>query len=129
MFSTKQKDLAVQMWEEIKDRIEEEPDREIERFKLLFCKEHGVKWKCNCILCEAYHDSPSCSIECPLMRKAMDKYGDEMKERGINCGCSNRIVSDYAIALDIDQHFNRGHYSLEKRLKAIDNIIKAIKEA
>ena len=128
MFSTKQKELAVQMWEEVKDRIEEEPDREIEFFKLRFCKEHGVKWKCNCILCEEYHDNP-CSSECPLMRKAMDKYGDEMKERGINCGCSNRIASDYAIALNIDQHFNKGRFPLEQRLKAIDNIIEAIKEA
>lgn len=128
MFSTKQKDLAVQMWEEVKDRIEEDPELDIELIKLRFCKEHGIKRKCNCILCEAYHGDP-CSSECPLMRKAMDKYGDEMKEKGINCGCSNKIPSDYAIALDIDQRFNRGKYTLAQRLKAIDNIIKAIKEA
>ena len=128
MFSTKQKDLAVQMWEEVKDRIEENPDIEIDFLKLRFCKAHDIKWKCNCLLCEEYFGY-SCSSECPLMRKAMDKYGDEMEEKGINCGCSNKIASDYAIALDIDQHFNKGRFPLEQRLKAIDNIIEAIKEA
>lgn len=128
MFSTKQKELAVQMWEEVKDRIEEDPDLEVDFFKLRFCKTHGLKWKCNCILCEEYHGRP-CSSECPLMRKAMKEHGDEMKEQGINCGCSNKIASDYAIALDLDRYFNKGNYSFEKRQKAIDNIIKAIKEA
>ena len=129
MFSTKQKELAVQMWEEVKDRIAEDPDFDIEFLKLRFCKEHGIKWKCNCLLCEEYHGFPRCASECPLMRKAMKKHGHYMEEHNINCGCSNKIASDYAIALDIDQRFNHGSYTLEKRLKAIDNIIKAIEEA
>lgn len=128
MFSTKQKELAIQMWQEIKDRIEEDPDVAIELLKLRFCAKHGIRWKCNCILCEKYHGRP-CSSECPLMRKAMKEHGDYMEKHDIVCGCSNRISSDHAIAIDLDQVFNKGHYSLEKRQKAIDNIIEAIKEA
>lgn len=128
MFSTKQKELAIQMWEEVRDKIEEHPDLEVEIEKSRFCSKHDIKWKCNCILCEEYHDNP-CHSECPLMRKAMEEYGDYMKEHDIHCGCSNKIPSDYAIALDLNQFFNKGHYSLEKRQEAIDNIIKAIEEA
>lgn len=128
MFSTKQKELAVQMWEEVKDRIEEDPDYDVDLLKLWFCKAHEIQWKYNCILCEEYYGRP-CSSECPLMRKAMEEHGDYMKKHDINCGCSNRVASDYAIALDLDRNFNRGNYTLEKRQKAIDNIIKAIKEA
>jgi len=128
MLSTTQKYLAVQMWEEVKTCIEGNTDLDIDLFKLHFCKAHDINWRCNCILCEEYYGRP-CSSECPLMRKAMKEHGDYMERYNINCGCSNRIASDYAIALDLDPYFNKGNYTLEKRIKAIDNIIKAIKEA
>lgn len=123
MISTKQqKELAVQMWEEIKDALIENEETDIETLKKEFCKKHKLNWICYCVLCAFFKKSGSpCSLKCPLMAKAREVAPN------ILIGCSGNIASDYAIATN--DCFGMPLYTLDMRLKAIDNIIQAIREA
>ena len=130
MISTNDKNLAVQMWEIIKEKIKVDPSVDVEDLKEEFCVEHKLSWHCNCILCNEYmhRDHRGCSHDCPLMQRAMSN--------GVcnDCGCTDTYETDYAIASNEDNGYcvktNGGwrSYSLEERLKAIDNIINAIRE-
>ena len=126
MISTKHKELAIEMWYEIRDNVDCEryygkryDAVDIEVFKSHFCREHNISWLCNCILCEEYrkNNCTPCSPDCPLMNRALAKGFTT------TCGCSDRIETDFKVAMDEDCE-----YTLEERLKAIDNIINAIKE-
>lgn len=126
MISTNDKNLAIQMWQEVRDKVEEEERAgkafygiDIDNLKMSFCLEHKIHWLCNCILCEEYrrNNYTPCSHDCPLMNRVLAK-GFE-----ISCGCSDKYETDFAVAMDENRE-----YSLEERLKAIDNIINAIQE-
>jgi hypothetical protein len=120
MISTNEKELAIQIWESIKEELENDPQADIDVLKAIFCREHGIIWKCNCILCENYMfiDGNKCSMQCPIMRKTVEAYPDKY----IRMGCTNKVKTDYAIVENADM-------SLAQRQEAIDNIIQAIKEA
>lgn len=130
MISTNDKTLAVQMWEWIKDELKKDFYADVEDLKEEFCKKHELNWHCCCILCNEYmyRDYRGCSHDCPLMQKALND--------GIHndCGCTDTYETDYAIASNQDNGYcektNGGwhEYTLEERLKAIDNIINAIRE-
>lgn len=114
MISTNDKNLAIQMWQEVKNVIEEDSLVDVEDLKDEFCVEHNLRWKCNCILCEEYQDKGRCLMRCPLKKKAT-----EMGVPLETCGCSNNFHTDYAVATS-------DSWPLEERLRAIDNIINAI---
>ena len=58
---TKQRRLAIQMWQEIVDKCRARDDFNLVEFKKEFCKEHNLHWINNCYFCQYF----LCS-ECPL---------------------------------------------------------------
>ena len=98
---TKERKLAIQMWQEIKDKITDNSNfttRDICIYKEAFCRKHNLFWKCNCWFCEY---TPTCE-QCPLR----------------DCTVSSSAV--YKVACDIQAN-------KEKRLDACDKIIAALK--
>lgn len=59
---TKERRLAIQMWEQIKAELARDPKVNIVGLKINFCSEHGLVWFCNCWLCQYI---PHCE-DCPL---------------------------------------------------------------
>lgn len=126
MISTKQqKELAVQMWEEIGERVADGGEFDVELYKENFCEAYNLTWRCHCVLCNNFmtKDRIGCSESCPLMKKALDKHNGKLPNLACS-GCSGTFENDYMIATDED-----GEYSIAQRLEAIDNIIQAIREA
>ena len=67
---TKQRRLAVQMWQEIVDKCKAGDDFYLAVYKADFCKKHGLDWCADCYFCN-YFDS--CS-KCPLDDKCEQVY-------------------------------------------------------
>ena len=101
---TRERKLAIQMWEEIKEQIPEWPVDKIAVFlrgsKIKFQCENGVEWSIGCWFCQ--YTREDCS-RCPL--KSCD-YKDPTTAWA-------RIVDECS--------------SLETRLEACDEIIAALK--
>lgn len=125
MISTYEKELAIEMWTEIRENLEFQGNEvdcaTLEQWKEQFCTEHNLRWQSDCVLCEEFRQSnlATCSADCPLMKRTLEKVSS------INCGCSSRISTDYSIAMN-DCYTQE--FTLAQRLKAIDNIINAIRE-
>ena len=75
---TKERRLAILMWEEVARQLESSPDKYVDAIKIKrdFCSKHGLKWKCDCWFCEYIKE---CS-KCPLSFKDED---------GLAFGCSD----------------------------------------
>ena len=58
---TKERKLAIQMWEEIVDKCRARDDFSVIQFKDKFCKENNLNWVNSCYYCQYY----PCS-KCPL---------------------------------------------------------------
>lgn len=98
---TKERRLAIQMWEQIVEALEQgKHDSRYARpiasvIKDAFCEEHNLKWKCNCWFCQYmrhdYRDIPSrehirkewngCQ-HCPLYKEHEDILDYD------ECGCT-----------------------------------------
>lgn len=63
---TRQRKLAIQMWEEIALALEIKGSINMADYKARFCEEEGVDWGGDCYMC---HYIPSCS-KCPIKDKA-----------------------------------------------------------
>lgn len=67
---TKQRRLAIKMWEEIVDKCRSGEDFNLAEYKTDFCKKHGLKWLANCYFCNYFY---SCE-KCPLDDKCVQVY-------------------------------------------------------
>lgn len=109
----KDQKLAIQMWKEIKEQLPEwhrqaedqnyhgeSVGSKIKEFTAHFLAVRGLYWTNSDWLCDRYHSD--CS-KCPLK----------------SCNAGDSFTSWY--------HISRGWESLQARLKACDEVIKAIK--
>ena len=60
---TKERRLAIQMWEEIVKKCQSGEDFNVARFKNDFCKEHSLSWANRCYFCQYCR----CCSNCPLV--------------------------------------------------------------
>ena len=60
---TKERRLAIQMWEEIVVKCKSGEPFNVSRFKEAFCKEHNLTWVNNCYYCQYFQ----CCTTCPLV--------------------------------------------------------------
>ena len=67
---TKQRRLAIQMWQEIVDKCRSGEYFNLFEYKTDFCKKHDLVWQANCYFCN-YFDP--CS-KCPLDDKCGQVY-------------------------------------------------------
>ena len=67
---TKQRRLAIQMWQEIVDKCRTSDDFNLADYKADFCKKHGLNWFANCYFCNYFNP---CS-KCPLDDKCVQVY-------------------------------------------------------
>jgi hypothetical protein len=126
---TKERRLAIQMWEQIVTGIKNGTLRvgpAIDRFKTRFCDEHKLDWKIDCWFCQYIRKDFRSNLpsrknvkvwtngcrECPLY-----KYLEAQQTLGYNeCGCQAAInTSLYARVL----------YQLD--VEAAELIVKALK--
>lgn len=117
---TKERKLAVEMWEIIRQAIENNKHlihSDISEIKKKFCKEHHLEWVSGCWFCTYVRKSvlsrgrrKGCNA-CPIAR-----FDDPL---GIFFGCDKDSL--YAIVLN-----HRNNFSIEERLEACDKIIKAL---
>lgn len=65
---TKERRLAVQMWQEIAEAIEKNKERcSVQDYKRIFCQKHNLKWQNDCYLCHYFREQ--CK-KCPIFLKA-----------------------------------------------------------
>jgi hypothetical protein len=99
---TRERRLAIQMWEEIKEFIQESPELPVSDFKDTFCFEHGLSWGCSCWFCQYIKYCCDCPIQGCILSGGIPE--------GSNL---------YTLAV-------RGE-TLEERIEACDKIILALK--
>lgn len=116
---TRERKLAVQMWEEIKKavidakRLRDINAEFIAQLKHVFCAEHDLHWQCGCWLCQyvRYHDElhgEGCQ-RCPL------SDGHKGAVLGYDLGCRENA---YNRVLTARQR--------KTKLKACDEIIRIL---
>ena len=59
---TKERKLAIQMWQEIVDKCRSGEQFNVVNFKKSFCKKHRLNWYNNCYFCQYFE----CFATCPL---------------------------------------------------------------
>ena len=67
---TRERKLAIQMWQEIVDKCKAGDNFSVVMFKMEFCKKHKLNWLNGCYFCN-YFDT--CS-KCPLDAKCEQVY-------------------------------------------------------
>jgi hypothetical protein len=118
---TRERKLAIQMWEEIKDKIKSDNISmdEIREMKYKFTFEHNLGWLHSCyfceyIRCERFYDTldlqgcQKCPIAKPISRICLNK-----------CGCGT--FSTYSVIIN-------KRYPKFIRVMACNKIIKALKK-
>jgi hypothetical protein len=116
---TKERKLAIQMWEEIKDaiikakRVSDIGNSTLIRLKAMFCFSHNLDWRFDCWLCQyvRYYDKvhgEGCQ-RCPLSSGSKDAIA------GNNSGCVNGVYHRVANAKQ-----------RKTKLKACDEIIRIL---
>lgn len=60
---TKQRRLAIQMWQEIADKCRSGEDFNLVDYKTDFCKKHGLKWLANCYFCNYFDRCEKCPLD------------------------------------------------------------------
>lgn len=111
---TKERRLAIKMWEGIRDGLADKP-KDISNYdfivtyKKFFCELYKLNWNSYCWFCQYIRRKHNCGcigcIGCPLQ----------------SCFSSN---ASYFIALDIYEH-----HTVQERIDACNEIITALKEA
>lgn len=100
---TRERKLAIQMWEEVKKQLPGwgyEPVVELKTLKDNFCLQNGLTWKWDCWFCQYFRGN--CG-KCPLQ----------------SCDHKNPLTAWYRIISN--------NTSLETKLQAVDEIIAALK--
>ena len=112
-----QYDLAIEMWEEIKKSIAENPNVHISSIRTSFLMDKPVRWLKDCVFCNIYYDvlAGKCDLDCPLA-----KYVGRL-DTDLPTLCAVRN-SPYDIVQDQLAY-------LPHRLEACDRIINELKEA
>ena len=65
---TKQRRLAIQMWQEIVDKCRSGEDFNVVIFKMEFCKKHNLNWINDCYFCQYCRSCSSCPLgDCMLI--------------------------------------------------------------
>lgn len=106
---TRERRLAIQMWEEVKERLPEwylydkySLALVLQTYKRQFCADHGLNWAYNCWFCQ--YIRPGCK-RCPLQSCVYNRYDP---------------ITAWARIVDINS-------ILITRLEACDEIIAALK--
>ena len=116
---TKERKLAIQMWEQIVTEIKNGALRSgvaIDRFKTRFCEEHNLQWKCDCWFCQYVRRDyraklPSrknveCSMnrcqECPLYKYLSSQQALQPDECGCNTAMSASLYLRVLYRLDVE---------------------------
>ena len=104
---TKERKLAIQMWQEIKNKITDNPSISsigIKFYKEEFCAKHNLFWNCECWFCQYM---PAC-ILCPLRScKAHSIY---------HIACTSWIYKEVRLeACDMIIAALKGEYKYESR--------------
>lgn len=72
---TKERRLAVQMWQEIGEAIEKNKERcSVHDYKRMFCQKHNLKWRNDCYLCHYFRGQ--CK-KCPIFFKSKLVCGEK----------------------------------------------------
>jgi hypothetical protein len=100
---TKERQLAIQMWEEIKRFIMSSPEGSVKTFKQTFCRDHELFWNCSCWFCQYIKDCNKCPIMGCYIFNRSNLNGSNLYSR-VLCAVS-----------------------IEERLDACDKIIRALK--
>lgn len=59
---TKERRLAIQMWQEIVDKCKAGDDFRITSYKYNFCREHKLNWTNSCYLCQYCRHCSRCPL-------------------------------------------------------------------
>lgn len=60
---TKERKLAIQMWEEIVDKCRSGEDFNLVDYKTDFCNKHDLKWRGNCYFCNYFDPCSKCPLD------------------------------------------------------------------
>jgi len=72
---TKERKLAIQMWEQIKNKLARDPAVVIAVLKDKFCREHKLHWFADCWFCQYTLHCDRCPLRgCAAYSTACDKY-------------------------------------------------------
>ena len=73
---TKERRLAIQMWQEIVNKCKAGEDFNVAQFKDDFCKEHHLNWTSNCYFCQYCRSCSECPLDknCFLYYEVRDKH-------------------------------------------------------
>lgn len=92
---TKERKLAIQMWQNIRDMISEFDKLvciDILLYKDTFCAEHRLWWSWNCLFCQYM---PGCS-KCPLVHCGPDSWYAIVKadytDKNVRIATCNNII-------------------------------------
>ncbi len=118
---TKERKLAIQMWNEIKKLISKNELSDfcsISDFKLKFCKEHNLGWTSNCWFCQYV----GCT-RCPLLKNPKKYYHNDRKMACVDYWILSNQRLDMKLKYIDDSNFE---IKMSLRLKSCDNIIKVL---
>lgn len=85
---TKERRLAILMWEEIARRLESFPDENVDvlEVKRDFCAKHGLKWRCDCWFCEYMKQCKKCPLSYQdgnMLYRGCSNYDDGLYTRAL----------------------------------------------
>ena len=115
---TKERKLAIEMWETVRQAIiNSDGVASVKVVKREFCTEHNLNWEADCWFCQYVGLERRFSIgfdctRCPLAFKGYDSQKHIM-------GCGGGSL--WSIVVNFDKK-----YSVRKRIKACNKIIKAL---
>lgn len=113
---TKERRLAIEMWQYIRKKTSQICGPELYKAKLDWIRAHNIAWYSECWFCHYF-------------RQVADSeyYEGEHKSKSFKCplNCKRQYPCDgHCVQYSIVYSSNK---SLEQRLAAVDNIIKALK--
>ena len=78
---TEERKLAIQMWQEIKNKLVSNPylsDMGVCRLKLKLCARHKLHWRAQCWFCQYMPTCRLCPLhDCSVYKVACDSFFDE----------------------------------------------------
>lgn len=83
---TKQRRLAIQMWQEIVDKCRAGYNFSVAVFKMEFCRKHNLDWVNNCYFCQYCRACSKCPLDdcMSICHKVHEQYDVESAEQILN---------------------------------------------
>ena len=74
---TKERRLAILMWQEIKDNLVVDSSFRVVLFKITFCETHSLHWRCSCWLCQYIRRCEKCPLnDCDALDSTYMQVGN-----------------------------------------------------